>query len=54
MVMAAVVVQLKVSLVTVVVRAVVPVAVQNGVPVALFRKSLALGVMVPIFAVLRM
>ncbi len=53
MVMAAEVLQLKLTLVTVVVSAVDPVAVQNCVPLELFKKSLALGAMVPRFAVLR-
>src|SRR6266849_3981457 len=51
--MAAEVVQLKLTLVTVVVSAVAPVAVQNGVPLELFKQSLARGTMVPRLAVLR-
>jgi len=51
MVILAVVVQVKVCLVTVVVRAVVPVAVQNNVPVALLSLIFARGNTVPKFAV---
>jgi hypothetical protein len=49
--MCAVVVQVKVSFVTVVFNAVVPVAVQNSVPVALLSRIFALGNTVPTLAV---
>ena len=54
MAMLAVVVQLIACLVTVVVRAVVPVAVHRRVPVALFNLILARGNTVPTFAVFLM
>jgi hypothetical protein len=50
--MFALVVHVKVYLVTVVVNAVVPVLVQSEVPAALFRLSFARGNIVPTFAVL--
>lgn len=53
-VIAAEVLQLRLIFVTVVLRAVVPVAVQNCTPVGPFRNSFARGVIVPALAVFRM